>query len=68
MVQASQLEQGKAVPAQGWDLDPWKHLSLVELILVVIGVKLAHVDTALKGKKTTSHLLWNASFQVNPFP
>lgn len=31
------------------------------LILVVIGIKLAHVDTALKGEKTTSHLLLNLS-------
>ena len=31
------------------------------LILVVMGIKLAHVDMALKGKKTTSHLLFNIS-------
>ena len=37
------------------------------LILVVIGIKLAPVDMALKGKKTASHLLFNLSLQVNLF-
>lgn len=40
--------------------------ALSALILVVIGIKLAHVDTALKGKKTTSHLLFNL-FSSQPF-
>lgn len=47
----AQLEQGKEMPAQGWSLAPWKYLSLAELILVVIGVKLARVDMVLKGEK-----------------
>lgn len=38
MVQALQLQQGKEMPAQGWNLAPQKHLSLVELMLVVIGI------------------------------
>lgn len=37
------------------------------LILVVIGIKLAHVDTAPKGKKTTSHLLFNLSLFRSTF-
>lgn len=61
MVQALQLEQGEEMPAQGGNLAPRKCLSLAELILVVIGIKLAHVDTALRGKETTSHLLFNVS-------
>lgn len=38
MVQALQLQQGKEMPAQGWNLAPQKHPSLVELILVVLGI------------------------------
>lgn len=37
------------------------------LILVVIGIKLAYVDTALKGKETTSHLLFNLSLVKSTF-
>lgn len=56
------------MPAQGCHLAPWRYLSLVELILVVIGIKLAHADVALKGKKTPSHLLCNVSlFPSQPF-
>lgn len=64
----AQLEQGKEMPAQGWSLAPWKYLSLAQLILVVIGVKLARVDMVLKGKETTSHLLCKVSFQSTLFP
>lgn len=49
----------------------WLHgdtSALSALILVVIGIKLVHVDTALKGEKTTSHLLFNLSlFSSRPF-
>lgn len=69
MVQALQLEQRKEMPAQGGNLAPRKCLSLAELTLVVIGIKLAHVDMALKGKETTSHLLCNISlFPSQIFP
>lgn len=37
------------MPAQGCHLASWRYLTLVELILVVIGIKLANVDMALRG-------------------
>lgn len=60
------------IRAKGWKKkcqfkdETWLHgdtWALSVLILVVIGIKLAHVDMALKGKKTTSHFLFNLSFK-----